>query len=104
MSYSNGKTDWLHSILRAISCILKADCFGGFFKTRVLVWLYFDKRAQSEMFCFFSSKMTAALLFLLLAGPLLLVTGGPVYFKANNGTTPLVLWHGMGEWLCYLDL
>lgn len=48
--------------------------------------------------------MTAALLFLLLAGPVLLVTGGPVYFKANNGTTPLVLWHGMGEWLCYLDL
>lgn len=44
------------------------------------------------------SRMTAALLCFLLAGPVLLVAGGPVY-NSNNGTVPLVLWHGMGEWL-----
>lgn len=48
--------------------------------------------------------MTAALLFLLLAGPVMLAAGGPVYFKATNGTIPLVLWHGMGESYCSLTL
>ena len=42
------------------------------------------------------SRMTAVLLCFLLAAPVLLVAGSPVY-KANNGTVPLVLWHGMGE-------
>ena len=49
------------------------------------------------------SRMTAAILCLLLAGPVLLVAGSPVY-KSDNGTVPLVLWHGMGEWLCCLFL
>lgn len=46
------------------------------------------------------SKMThstAAPLILLLAGPVLLVAGGSLYLKPQNGTVPLVLWHGMGE-------
>lgn len=41
--------------------------------------------------------MTDVLLGLLLAAPVLLVTGGPVSVKDHNGTIPLVLWHGMGE-------
>lgn len=43
------------------------------------------------------SRMTAAHLFLLLVGPVLLVAGSPVHFDLHNGTVPLVLWHGMGE-------
>uniref|UniRef100_A0AAQ4QLI0 Palmitoyl-protein thioesterase 1 n=1 Tax=Gasterosteus aculeatus aculeatus TaxID=481459 RepID=A0AAQ4QLI0_GASAC len=43
--------------------------------------------------------MTAALLCFLLAAPLLLVAGSPVH-KSNNGTVPLVLWHGMGDSCC----
>uniref|UniRef100_A0A8C3AXK1 Palmitoyl-protein thioesterase 1 n=1 Tax=Cyclopterus lumpus TaxID=8103 RepID=A0A8C3AXK1_CYCLU len=43
--------------------------------------------------------MTAALLCFLLAGPVLLVAGSPVY-TSNNGTVPLVLWHGMGDSCC----
>lgn len=42
-------------------------------------------------------KMTDVLLRLLLAAPVLLVTGGPVHVRDPNGTVPLVLWHGMGE-------
>lgn len=41
--------------------------------------------------------MTDVLLGLLLAALVLLVTGSPVSVKDHNGTTPLVLWHGMGE-------
>lgn len=41
--------------------------------------------------------MTGVLLNLLLAAPVLLVSGGPVYVRDHNGTVPLVLWHGMGE-------
>ncbi|XP_075867904.1 palmitoyl-protein thioesterase 1 [Nelusetta ayraudi] len=44
--------------------------------------------------------MTAALLMLLLAGPVTLAAGSPVHFKAANGTIPLVLWHGMGDSCC----
>lgn len=40
--------------------------------------------------------MAAALLCFLLAGPVLLAAGSPVH-TSNNGTVPLVLWHGMGE-------
>ncbi|XP_075962124.1 palmitoyl-protein thioesterase 1 [Anarhichas minor] len=43
--------------------------------------------------------MTAALLCFLLAGPVLLVAGSPVY-NSNNGTVPLVMWHGMGDSCC----
>ncbi|XP_042337623.1 palmitoyl-protein thioesterase 1-like [Plectropomus leopardus] len=43
--------------------------------------------------------MTAALLCFLLAGSVLLVAGSPVH-KANNGSVPLVLWHGMGDSCC----
>ncbi|KAM8840026.1 palmitoyl-protein thioesterase 1 isoform 2-T3 [Spinachia spinachia] len=43
--------------------------------------------------------MTAALLCFLLAAPLLLVAGSPVH-NSNNGTVPLVLWHGMGDSCC----
>lgn len=53
-----------------------------------------------ETFVFFVfqvARMTAALLMLLLAGPVTLAAGSPVHFKATNGTIPLVLWHGMGE-------
>lgn len=43
--------------------------------------------------------MTGILLSLLMAAPVLLVTGGPVSIRDqdHNGTIPLVLWHGMGE-------
>ncbi|KAM9340321.1 palmitoyl-protein thioesterase 1 [Symphorus nematophorus] len=45
------------------------------------------------------SRMTAALLSFLLAAPVLLAAGSPAY-KSNNGTVPLVLWHGMGDNCC----
>lgn len=48
-------------------------------------------------FVFQVARMTAALLILLLAGPVMLAAGSPVHFKATNGTIPLVIWHGMGE-------
>nr|XP_020453249.1 palmitoyl-protein thioesterase 1 [Monopterus albus] len=40
------------------------------------------------------SRMTAALLFLFLAGPVLLVAG------SSNATVPVVVWHGMGDNCC----
>ncbi|XP_062265462.1 palmitoyl-protein thioesterase 1 [Platichthys flesus] len=43
--------------------------------------------------------MAAALLCFLLAGPVLLVAAGPVHVS-NNGTVPLVIWHGMGDSCC----
>ncbi|KAI9540222.1 Palmitoyl-protein thioesterase 1 [Dissostichus eleginoides] len=43
--------------------------------------------------------MRAALLCFLLAAPVLLVAGSPVY-KSDNGTVPLVIWHGMGDSCC----
>eukprot|EP00064_Thunnus_orientalis_P021313 superscaffoldBa00006385_g21473 len=43
--------------------------------------------------------MTAALLYFLLAGPVLLVAASPAR-DPNNGTVPLVLWHGMGDSCC----
>lgn len=55
------------------------------------------------IFTFQAARMALALLFLLLAGPLMLTSGGPVQVKATNQTIPLVLWHGMGmqmtQWL-----
>lgn len=51
---------------------------------------------ETFTFVFQVARMTAALFFLL-AGPVMLAAGGPVRFKATNGTIPLVLWHGMGE-------
>lgn len=41
--------------------------------------------------------MADVLLGLLLATPVLLVTGGRLSVQDQNGTVPLVLWHGMGE-------
>ncbi|XP_010789585.1 palmitoyl-protein thioesterase 1-like [Notothenia coriiceps] len=43
--------------------------------------------------------MREALLCFLLAAPVLLVAGSPVY-KSDNGTVPLVIWHGMGDSCC----
>ncbi|KAG7225396.1 hypothetical protein INR49_027385 [Caranx melampygus] len=45
------------------------------------------------------SSMTTALLCFLLAGPVLLAAGSPAH-DSNNGTTPVVLWHGMGDSCC----
>lgn len=56
-----------------------------------------NKQMQPLFFVCQVARMTAALLFFLLAGPVMLAAGGPVRFKATNGTIPLVLWHGMGE-------
>ncbi|XP_013854924.1 palmitoyl-protein thioesterase 1 isoform X1 [Austrofundulus limnaeus] len=50
------------------------------------------------MFCI-SSRMAAVLLALLLSASVLLVSSGPVR-DSNNGTVPLVLWHGMGDSCC----
>uniref|UniRef100_A0A3B5MV57 Palmitoyl-protein thioesterase 1 n=1 Tax=Xiphophorus couchianus TaxID=32473 RepID=A0A3B5MV57_9TELE len=49
--------------------------------------------------CVVSLKMAAVLLALTLAAPVLLVASGPVP-DTNNGTVPLVLWHGMGDSCC----
>ncbi|XP_013854925.1 palmitoyl-protein thioesterase 1 isoform X2 [Austrofundulus limnaeus] len=43
--------------------------------------------------------MAAVLLALLLSASVLLVSSGPVR-DSNNGTVPLVLWHGMGDSCC----
>ncbi|MEQ2164223.1 hypothetical protein GOODEAATRI_004406 [Goodea atripinnis] len=43
--------------------------------------------------------MAALLLTVLLAAPVLLVASDPVH-DSNNGTVPLVLWHGMGDSCC----
>ncbi|XP_071755454.1 palmitoyl-protein thioesterase 1 [Centroberyx gerrardi] len=45
------------------------------------------------------SKMSAAVLYFLLASPLLLAAGSP-FRESSNGTVPLVLWHGMGDSCC----
>ncbi|XP_056154944.1 palmitoyl-protein thioesterase 1 [Lampris incognitus] len=42
---------------------------------------------------------TMPLLFLLTACSVVLAAGSPVH-KSNNGTLPLVLWHGMGDSCC----
>lgn len=67
------------------SCLERISTLGD-----VTFTLYF-------YFVFKVRRMTGALVFLLLAGPVMLAAGGPVRFKATNGTIPLVLWHGMGE-------
>lgn len=58
-----------------------------------------DRHQKKHVLLFQGPKMTDVLLSLLLAVPVLLVTGGPVSVRDqdHNGTVPLVLWHGMGE-------
>lgn len=48
--------------------------------------------------------LLSLLLSLLLAAPVLLVAGGPASVRGQNGSVPLVLWHGMGEWFCFQQL
>lgn len=81
-----------------ICCIFSAVPFSSLFSKAIYnlcaVWIN-----GCSLWLVSGSRMTAALLCFLLAAPVLLVSGSSVR-DSNNGTVPLVLWHGMGEWLC----
>lgn len=64
----------------------------------VCYFLDVDKIGKTSSFCFHVSglRMAAVLLCFLLAAPVLLVTSSPIH-DSDNGTVPLVLWHGMGK-------
>lgn len=89
---------WLFCCVGYIVCSVSSifSYFCKHFVTSVLRSATETNACLRSVFFVSGSRMTAALLCFLLAGPVLLVAGSP-FHDSNNGTIPVVLWHGMGK-------